>query len=551
MKRPFLFLIFTTLVISVLGFWYWQRNSYSKEILRLEIIAPAQATMGEEITYTVRWKNNGNASLEKAALVFEYPQGSLSSQGESLRVNQSLAEIYPGQEETLQFKARLFGKEGDIKEAKAFLSYTPKNLTAKYESETKGTTVISFVPLNFELDLPSRTESDQQFSFALNYFSNSEFPLSNLRIKIEYPEGFVFKDASPKALGENEWKVGLLNKADGGRISIRGSLQGKLEELKVFKATLGSWKEGEFTLLKEVTKGVSIAEPQLHITQLINGNTPSAVSPGDLLHYEVSFKNVSSRDLENLFLIMSLEGKAFDYGSLRSPVGSFQPGDNSIVWEARDVPKLRFLGRGDSGKVEFWIQTRKTLESFTAEDKDLLLKSKVVLSDLQEELEIKVNSKLAINQKAYYQDEVFGNQGPLPPRAGEKTTYTIIWEAQNLFNDVKNAKVKAVLPQNVELTGKVFPDNSALTFDSASREVVWLPGDLLAGTGTIFPSSSVAFQVALTPMQGQRGSFAQLIGGAEITGDDTWTIQTISSVDGSLDTTLPDDSSSQGKAIVQ
>ena len=313
MKRPFLFLILTTLIIGVLGFWYWQRNSYSKEILRLEIIAPSQTTMGEEITYTVRYKNNGNASLEKAALVFEYPQGSLPSQGENLRINQPLAEIYPGQEETLQFKARLFGKEGDIKEAKAFLSYTPKNLTAKYESETKGTTVISFVPLNFELDLPSRTESDQQFGFALNYFSNSEFPLSNLRIKIEYPEGFIFKDASPKPLGENEWKVGLLNKTEGGRISLRGSLQGKLEELKVFRASLGSWKEGEFTLLKEITKGIVMAEPQLHITQLINGNTPSAVSPGDLLHYEITFKNVSPRDLENLFLIVSLEGKAFDF----------------------------------------------------------------------------------------------------------------------------------------------------------------------------------------------------------------------------------------------
>src|SRR3990167_394447 len=98
MKRPFLFLILTTLIIGVLGFWYWQRNSYSKEILRLEIISPSQTTMGEEITYTVRYKNNGNASLEKAALVFEYPQGSLPSQGENLRINQPLAEIYPGQE---------------------------------------------------------------------------------------------------------------------------------------------------------------------------------------------------------------------------------------------------------------------------------------------------------------------------------------------------------------------------------------------------------------------------------------------------------------------
>src|SRR3989338_2528082 len=113
MRKPFLFLTLTALVIGVLGLWFWQRNSYSKEILRLEIIAPSQATMGEEITYTVRWKNNGNVFLEKVRVVFAYPKGSLPVEGESLRINKQLNEIYPGQEETLQLKGRLFGKEGD------------------------------------------------------------------------------------------------------------------------------------------------------------------------------------------------------------------------------------------------------------------------------------------------------------------------------------------------------------------------------------------------------------------------------------------------------
>ncbi|OHA63665.1 MAG: hypothetical protein A2842_02820 [Candidatus Wildermuthbacteria bacterium RIFCSPHIGHO2_01_FULL_48_25] len=551
MKRFFFFFMFLALLLVIAGIWSWQQNRYSKGILRLEVIAPSEVTMGEEITYTVRWKNNGNTSLENPTLVFEYPQGSLPTDGEQTRITESLTEIYPGQEQTRQFNARLFGKEGEVKEAKAFLNYSPKNLSARFESETKGTSVITFVPLNFELDLPSRTESDQQFQFALNYFSNSEFPLANLRIKIEYPSGFAFKDASPRPLGENEWKVGVLNKAEGGRISIRGTLQGKLEELKVFKATLGSWKEGEFTLLKEVTKGIAIAEPQLQITQLINGNDPSVVSPGDLLHYEIQFKNVSGRNLENLFLIVNLEGKAYDYGSLRSPVGLYQSGDNSIVWEARDVPKLRFLGRGDTGKVEFWIHAQKTIEQFSLEDKNLLLRTRVVLSDLREEFDVKVNSRLSVNQKAFYQDEVFGNQGPLPPRVGERTTYTVVWEAQNLFNDVKGAKVKAFLPANAELTGKVFPENSSLTFDSVSREVVWLPGDLNAGTGTISPSASVAFQIALTPSSVQFGGIAQLMGQVQITGDDIWTVQTLFGTDLSLDTTLPDDSSSQGKGIVQ
>jgi hypothetical protein len=47
--------------------------------------------------------------------------------------------------------------------------------------------------------------------------------------------------------------------------------------------------------------------------------------------------------------------------------------------------------------------------------------------------------------------------------------------------------VKAVLPQEVELTGKIFPEDQTpkFTFDSQSREIVWDVGDLGQGVGTL------------------------------------------------------------------
>lgn len=535
-------------MVAALGLWLWDKNTFSKADLKFEIIAPRQVIAGEEITYIVQWKNNGQVSLEDVVLVFEYPKGSLPSEGTGIRNTISLQEIYPGQEQTRQFKGRLFGKEGDLKEAKAFLSYTPKNISATYESETKGTTLIAFVPLTFELDIPSRIESSQQMNFALNYFSNSEYPLSDLRIKLEYPGGFVFKQATPNPLGDNEWKLGVLNKAEGGRITVRGSLEGQLQEAKVFKATIGRWRDGEFTLLKESTRGIEITKPQIQITQLINGNTPAFVAPGQMLHYEVFFKNVSDKNLENLFLILALEGAAYDFSTLRADRGTFQQGDNSVVWEAKDIPKLRFLGRGETGMVEFWIGVKSDIQSI---EKNLVLKDKVLLSEAKEEFEVKVSSRLVVEQKGYFQDEVFGNEGPLPPQVDNRTTYTIIWQAKNALSDVRNAKVIAQLPGNVELTGKIFPENSHLTFDSQSREVVWALGDLLAGTGYTTEPLSVAFQIVLTPSPFQRGSPAQLVGQATITGEDMWTNQLLTGTGSPLDTSIPNDPSAINKGIVQ
>lgn len=533
------------LLFLIGGFWLWQRNSTSKEDLKLEIFAPEKVAMSQEISYTVQWKNNGQVALENALVVFEYPDNSLPSEGFLLRVTKQLDDIYPGQQDSLTFKARLFGAEGNLKEAKALLSYKPRNLNARYNAETSATTVISFVPLSFDLDLPSRVESDQQFTFDLNYFSNSEYPLSDLKITIEYPQGFEFLDASPASLGDNEWRVALLNKTHGGRISLKGLLRGELQELKTFHASIGTWKNGKFTLLKEAVKSVEITKPEIRISQLINGADLAIASSGDTLHYEISFRNVSERDLENLFLIVSLEGKSFDVATIRTDNGKFQKGDNSIVFDAKDVPKLRILGQGEEGRVEFWV----TLQSVPG--KNLVVRNKVLLSEAREEFETKVNSNLIVTQAAYFQDEVFGNAGPLPPVAQTKTTYTVIWKAENSSNDVTNVKVRATLPQGVELTGKVFPENVSLTLDSQSREIVWSAGDLAAGTGFSSPAVSVAFQVAFTPSASQRGNTPQLLGEARITGDDTWTLQSLSSSDIPLDTTLLDDPASQGKGVVQ
>lgn len=520
--RSSIIILLVVAAVGSAGFWLWNQNIYSKEVVRLEILAPDKADAGEEIEYSVKYKNNGNVRLEKASLIFEYPKGAVLSDGQGQRITTQLDDIYPGQEQTMQFYARLFGKEGETKEAKAFLSYTPRNLTATFRSETTATTVISFVPLTFELDMPSRAASGQQLEFSLNYFSNIDYPLSGLRVRIEYPAGFSFQQSSPASVGNNEWGIGVLNKADGGRISIKGVLQGNVGEAKLFSASIGTWKDGDFTLLRETTKGIELTKPRLFISQVVNGSVGYIASLGDTLHYEIFFKNISDRNFENLFLIVDLDGRPFDFSSVRVDKGNFTKGSSSLIWEARDIPELRFLGQGEQGTVDFWINVQEGWDIASPQEKNFALKSKVLLSDAKEEFETKLNSKLEVEQAGYFQDEIFGNSGPLPPKTGEITTYTIIWKAKNYYNDVKSVRVKAQLPLGVELTGQIFPEDSPLTFDSLSRELVWEVGGMGASSGILTPAPSVAFQVSTS-------SSGTLIGQATIRAEDDYTERLLTS----------------------
>lgn len=520
----------SAVVAGITGYWYWQKNSYSKEILKLEIVGENEVQAFNEIEYLGRYKNNGNITLEDAELVFEYPENSQIERGGNLRIIKKLEDIYPGEEKSFSFKARLLGKEGDIKTAKAALTYRPKDLKAFYSSETTHSAKIKFVPITFEFDLPSKAEPDRSIEILLNYFSNSEFPLSGLRIIIDYPSGFEFSESNPPALEKSNWDISLLNKAEGGRIEIKGKLSGEIGDQKIFRARLGIWKDNKFIVLKEAMRGLEISNLRLAIYQQINGSENYIANPGDNLYYEIFFRNTGEEPFSNLFLISRLKGEAFDFGTVKTEFGQFNSGDNSIIWDYKKIPKLRFLDQGEEGKVGFWINLKKDWKPSDSWDKNLVLKNKIILSKAKEEFETKINSKLVIAQAGYFEDEVFGNSGPVPPEAGKTTTYTIIWQAKNYYSDVNNVKVKAILPRGVKLTGKIFPENSKLTFDLQSREVVWKLGDLKAGTGVLNPAPNVAFQVSLIPVESQRGRPAKIIGEAKISGEDAFTEKTLESI---------------------
>lgn len=555
MKRKFnTIIILLIVVIGILGLWSWQKNSYSKETLKLEILGSSEISLGQEVEYIVKYKNNGNFRLESPELVFEPPKNSIQGGkvfGRQILNTAQLGEaIYPGQEKTFSFKVRLLGKEGETEIAKATLSYQPKNLKARYESSTTFTTTIKSVPITFEFDSSSQIETGKDFRFRINYFSNVDYILTDLRVQLDYPEGFEFIESMPKSLEKNEWEIPILNKSQGGRIEVVGRLTGESGEAKIFRAKLGIWLDGEFILLKDAEKGVEIIKPSIYLRQEINNNPQYVAFPGDWLHYEIYFKNIGDDDLNNLFIVNQLDGEAFDFQTIKSDTGNYQAGDNSVVFDWRRVSQLQYLAPMEEGKVDFWIKLKDDLGNV----KNPVLRNKAFVSQVKQEFVTKISSKLEVVQKGYFQDEVFGNTGPLPPRVEEATSYTIMWQVKNYYSDVKNVKVKAVLPSGVELSGNIFPEDaiSKFAFDSASREIVWSVGDLTRGTGVSEPAPDIAFQVVFIPLNSQRGRTPEILGAAQISGEDSWTDAQIQGTANPVKTDLPDDPTmTPEKGIVQ
>lgn len=515
-----LFLIILVIITAAVGYWVYDSNTYSKEVLRLEIIGPEEAMVGEEIEYTVKIKNNSDIRLEEPQLTFEYPQGSIVPEGQTLRVIKSKEEfggfIYPAQEKPFTFKARVFGKGGDIKEAKAMLSYRPRNIKAGYVSKTSQLLTIREVPLTFEFDIPSNVGPGQELNYSLNYFSSVDYPLSDIEVRMTYPSGFSLKETDPKGISDYQWRIPLLNTAQGGRLDIKGNLSGRTGETKIFKAEFGIWQGGEFVVLKNITKQVQLKEPSLYITQTVNNSVDYTADPGDLLHYNVVFRNIGISPLQNLFLAIRLNGILFDYDSIRSIDGQYQSGDNSIIWDSRNNSKLQFLDIGEEGEVEFWVDIKDQEQQFTKAK----LENEIILDSTRKRFTVKVNSLLALEQNAYVGDEIFGSEADFPLRVNDKGTFTVIWRVKNYYNPLQDVKLSSVLPQNVKLTGKVMPQK--LSFDPDTREIIWAIGEMDPGQGLEQPHQ-LAFQIELDPNSSQRDEYAKLLEPSLLVGTDTWT----------------------------
>lgn len=521
MKKLVLITLIITIIAAGVGWFYYQKNIFSEDVLRFEIVAPGRADLGDMVEYILRYKNNGDIRLEDASIVFEYPRNSFPQESEDediikrgdLRREIYVGDIDPGEEGSISFSARLFGKEGTVSSASAWINYRPRNLNVRYESKREHSAIIESASITFDLEIPSTVESEKETYFRLRYFSNIDHPLTNLEVRMEYPSGFTFESSSPQREEEGEWTIPVLNRAEGGVIEIVGSIEGEPREPKVFKATLGIWRGNVFIPLKEVSRGTSIAIPSLFISMQANNSPRHIANPSEFIYYELFFKNIGEETMENLFLMVQLDRDIFDFEEVEPINGRFQKEAGSIIWNHTLAPQLRYLSSGEEGSVSFWVKVDESLP------RNPEGRVTVILDGAREEFTTMVNTQMALFQEIITEESPFESTGPFPLTKGVASTYTVKLEALNYYTDARDVTVKTTLPPEAKITGEIDPEESSLSFDSRTGEVVWNIENLQGGTGTMRPSKKIFFEVSIVPGE----ETEELAGEAVMRGEDTRT----------------------------
>lgn len=549
-------IILLVLIIGlVILVYYWTWSSFDKTWVTLNISGPERISSGENVIYIVKYKNNTKVSLETAQLTFYWPDNSLPDKGELVE-QVSLGNIAAGEEKEVEFRGKVMGLKNSKQDIKASLSYQPAQINSRLENVAVFQTEIIFVPLVLTFDLPERTTGGQQITVALNYFNDSDSPFDNLTIKIEYPEGFKVSSSFPQPQ-ENIWQIGTLQSKQEGKILVTGIIDGQRGDSKIFHAYLGILKDKNFVAYTEAVKSSQISLPVLSLEQTVNNSADYIANAGDTLEYRIKYQNNSSLAIPSVKITAKLNSSALEVTSLNlRERGSFDGNASTITWDQTNHSALAMLNPGQSGEISFSIRIKDNLPVKSYNDKNFTVtsiahidSSNLPLALINQqvfdtvETTTKINSKLTISANGYFQDSLLPNSGPLPPKVGQTTTYTIYWQITNPSNDVDNVEVSAVLPSYVEWINKFKPTSSNFKYDSLNRKITWEVGKLPSATGILTPAKYVAFQIALTPSTTQINQVVELIKQSIIIGKDSFTGTDLRATDAVISSDIPDDPS--------
>jgi hypothetical protein len=428
------------------------------------------------------------------------------------------------------------GEEGEIKDVAVSLEYRAESQNAILAKNAGYSVRISQSPVGVSLNFPKEIESGQEISVEVEYVSNSSVRMPDLYLKMEYSPGFRYISSSVQPVeGNNMWKIGDLSVGDRRSFVIRGLVEGQDNVELGFRALVGAGKSIE----KKYGSGsatIVIKKPFLNFAFKSQNEDLSIVKTGQYVPVSIPWKNNLNVELRDVVITVRIAGDAVDKKTISVSNGFYRSVDNAIVWNPTSQPKLKTIAPGDSGSVSFDFNIVKNLKISSSKDKNFIIVItgeieglKAVIGGQAEPArsvlsrEVKITTDLQFVEKGYFYQGAFTNTGPLPPRVGEETTYTINWSLSNSYNDVSDVVVRSFLPSYMRYVNTVSPQGESITYNHITGEVVWQVGKIEAGTGIIRPAKEVSFMVGLTPGPNQLKITPNIIGDVSYEGKDDFT----------------------------
>ena len=549
-RRSLLKLFFVISILFFVGsiifgafYFLGGKNVVSSDNIEIKIQGPTSVGGGDELKLQISILNKNSTTLELADLLVEYPKGTRSSGNlgqELLRSRDSLGDIAPGERVKSSVKAVLFGEENTQKNIVVTVEYRVAGSNAIFYAEKQYQLTLSSSPVSISVRSFDEVTSGQKVDFSIVVSSNSSTNVKNLVLQAEYPFGFSFIDSKPKPQFSNSiWEIGNLRPEEEKVIRIVGVMTGQDNEERTFRFAVGVRDELDVkklaTTFVATTRGITIKRPFISTDITLNDKKEDLYVFGnsERIQGEIAWKNNLTEVVSDAQIEVHLSGASLDKSSVLVESGFYNSVTNTVRWGKDTLSDFIELSPLQSGIVRFNFKT-KNISALGLKNPEIIIDVTVRgkrknENDVPEQIEstltrkIRINSDLLLTPRVLYNTGPLSNKGEIPPIVEKETTYTVVWTITNTANRVSGVKVTGVLPSYVRWIGNISPNNSDISFNRNSNQIIWNVGEIPQGVGTNISPKEVAFQIGFTPSLSQVGEIPTLVHTQTTTGFDQFT----------------------------
>ena len=526
-------------------------NLISGDNIDITISGPVSVQGGEPISFDVQATNKNNVALQVVDMSVDFPAGTTDPANptqELKNYHQLIGDMTSGQSAHKKIDAIIFGEENLQKQIIVTLTYQVKGSSALFTKQKSYDVLINSSSINVSVDSFKEVTSGQEFDMTVKLKSNSQQTLKNVMLKGTYPFGYTYISSNVQPLSDKvTWRIGDIPAGGQQSIIIHGKLQGSNADNRAFHFTIGAQSSMDPKMIGTeyavAEQDITIKKPFVSLGIAIEGNSDATDYVGTFNQPErvdVEWVNNLPVTISNVQIIVKLSGTAYDKTSVQPGAGYYRSATNDIVWNQQTNPELATVNAGDTGRVSFSIAPRdNSTPSNLLTNPTVIIDASVVANRLQESQvsgslnsaatrTTRVSTNASLTGRVVYTVGPFVNSGPLPPKAEQMTTYTVLWTVNNTSNTLNNTQVTATVPPYIKWLGSVSPVGAPITYDANSGLITWSPGNVGTYTSTNAATrKEVAFQIGFQPSVTQINQSPNLLNEANLTGIDSFTGATI------------------------
>lgn len=537
--------VFSALAVA---FNFYKQGAFSQSRVTISIDGSREVKSSQDYSYLINYENNNRATLENVEIVLNHSENFYPEEGGNISRYSDrssriiIGDIRPKGKGQIEVVGKFYAAENYTVYLQPVMTYKPSSSSSKFMVESQVGVKVTTSPISLEIKAPKEALNESTAEYEIKYKNNGTIAFKSLNLKLEYADGFIFQGAVPAPVdGDNVWHIGDLNPNGEGSILMQGKIIGDKFDVKSIKAIVykneSNQKEVVFGKAEEVTK---VVIPPLAVSHKINDQSSLNINLGEELKYNIEYANRGDIALRDVIIKLKVDSPVINYPKLLLDSGAYDSSTKTITWKASDIVELENLDPGDNGSINLVIPIKGRIDINSEGDKNFLIESIVTIDssdvnfhslgaskNISNKVVAKLNSKVILEQQAFYNDSNIENSGPIPPKVGEETSYTIHWKVSNVSNGISDTKVVAYLPTWAKWKGKIFPENEDIKFNERTHEIVWNIGKVKNGTGILNDPKEASFQVSILPEINQLGKEIPIMTKTILTAKDDFTLNDI------------------------